>query len=107
MSDNRRREVTRFPIPGSDKVNVVTVSYPTFADMERVYSLSVQPTSFEAFDGGVVHRYTPSEGMRARIMDAPRYSAKTPDSLVTDPRVLSLAADMHARIVARLAVGGA
>jgi hypothetical protein len=85
-------------------VNVVTVSYPTFADGERVYALHVQPTSFEAWDGGVVHRYTPSEGMRARLSPAPRYSAKTLDALVTDPYVLTLAADMHARIVARLAV---
>lgn len=99
-TDNRRREIARYAIPGTDKVTVVTVSYPTFPDMRRAYSVSVQPTTFEHWDGGVVARYVPTEGYRAVVEDAPRYSAKRLDALATDPRVLEVARALHARILA-------
>ena len=97
--DNRRREITRFPIPGTDKVNVVTVSYPTFPDMRRAYSLAVQPTRFETDDYGTIARYVPAEGRRVYIEDAPRYSARKLESLAADPAVLAVAEQLHAAIV--------
>lgn len=109
-TDNRRREVARFPIPGSEDVSIVTVSYPTFADMRRAYTLHVQPTRIERHDGATIHRYTPSEGYRMTIEDAPRYSARRLDALAADPAVLVVAERLHAHVVsdrAARAVGGA
>jgi len=106
-TDNRRREVARFPIPGSEDVSIVTVSYPTFADMRRVYSLHVQPTRIERHDGATIYRYTPSEGYRVTIEDAPRYSARRLDALATHPDVIAVAESLHARVVSdRGIVGG-
>lgn len=107
-TDNRRREVARFPIPGSDDVSIVTVSYPTFADMRRVYSLHVQPTRIETRDGATIYRYTPSEGYRMTIEEAPRYSARRLDALAADPHVFAMAEGLHAHVLRdRGIVGGA
>jgi len=107
-NDNRRREIARFTIPGTDTVTVVTVSYPTINGLRRVYSVSAQPTRFETWDHGTIARYVPSEGYRAVIEEAPRYSARKLDALAADPAVLATAERMHARILAdRGIVGGA
>ena len=107
-TDNRRREIARLPIPGSDDVSIVTVSYPTFADMRRVYSLHVQPTRIETRDGATIYRYTPSEGYRMTIEEAPRYSARRLDALATDPHVFAMAEGLHAHVLRdRGIVGGA
>ena len=109
-TDNRRREVARFPIPGSEDVSIVTVSYPTFADMRRAYSLHVQPTRIVIRDNAAIYHYTPSEGYRMLIEEAPRYSARRLEALAADPNVLAVAERMHALVVsdrAARAVGGA
>ena len=107
-TDNRRREIARLPIPGSDDVSIVTVSYPTFADMRRVYSLHVQPTRIETRDGATIYRYTPSEGYRMTIEEAPRYSARRLDALAADPHVFAMAEGLHAHVLRdRGIVGGA
>lgn len=107
-NDNRRREIARFPIPGTDEVTVVTVSYPSINGLRRVYSVSAQPTAFETWDHGTIARYVPSEGYRTVIGEAPRYSARTLDTYAADPEVLAIGRRMHARILAdRGIVGGA
>ena len=109
-NDNRRREIARLPIPGSDDVSIVTVSYPTFADMRREYSISVQPTRIECGDYGTVYRYNPREGYRMTLEAAPRYSARRLDALAADPATLAFAERMHANVLAdraARAVGGA
>jgi len=107
-TDNRRREIARFPIPGTNVVTIVTVSYPTINGLRRVYSISAQPTTFEREDWGTVAHYVPSEGYRTVIGEAPRYSARTLDTYATDPEVLAIGRRMHARILAdRGIVGGA
>jgi hypothetical protein len=97
--DNRRREIARFPIPNTNKVNVVTVSYPTFPDMRRAYCLTVQPTTIVPIDFSTIHSYDPCEGYRVYIEDSPRYSARKLESLAADPAVLALVEQIHAAIV--------
>ena len=106
-NDNRRREIGRFPIPGTNAVTIVTVSYPTINGLRRVYSVSAQPTTFEAWDHGTIAHYVPSEGYRMTIEESPRYSARRLDALAADPAVRAAAERMHARILAdRGIVGG-
>jgi hypothetical protein len=93
--------VAEWTIPGSEAIAVVTVSYPTLADMRRAYTVDVQPTTFERYpDGVTIRRYTPSEGYRALIADAPRYNAKQLERYATDAAVLETARGMFARICA-------
>ena len=106
MSASRRIVVARYPLSAGRRIDV-EVWYPSLRDMARRYSLSVQPVSVRD-DGMTV--YTPTEGYRASIEDAPRYSAKRLEALATDPTVLGLADRMVAQIradeAARVGVGG-
>lgn len=97
---NRSIVVAEWSIPGSEAVAVVTVSYPTIPGLRRAYVVDVQPTTFETHDGYTISRYTPSEGYRALIADAPRYNAKQLERYAADPAVLKTARGMFARICA-------
>ena len=91
--------IAEWTIPGSEAVAVVTVSYPTIAGLRRAYTVAVQPVKFERYpDGVTISRYTPSEGYRAILADAPRYNAKQLDRWSQDPRVFEAARGMFARI---------
>ena len=110
MSASRRIVIARYPLspPYASAYNAdsasfhvstrridVEVWYPTLRDMTRRYSLSVQPVTVRE-DGVTV--YTPTEGYRATIEDAPRYSARRLEALAADPAVLELAARMVERV---------
>lgn len=94
MSASRRIVIARYPLAHGRRVDV-EVWYPTLRDMARRYTLSVQPVTVRG-DGMTV--YTPSEGYRAVIEDAPRFNARRLEALTTDPQVLELAARMVARV---------
>ena len=96
---SRSITVAEWTIPGSEAVAVVTVSYPSLAGSRRAYTVHVQPTTFERYpDGVTIRRYTPSEGYRALIADAPRYSAKQLERYAADAAVLATARGMFVRI---------
>lgn len=97
---SRTITLARWTIPGTDAVADVTVQYPTLAGLRRAYTVSVQPTTFEARDGYTISRYAPSEGYRAVVADAPRYSAKQLERYATDAAVLATARAMFARVCA-------
>lgn len=105
MSASRRITVARYPLSAGRRIDV-EVWYPTLRDMARRYSLSVQPVTVRE-DGIMV--YTPVEGYRSTLENAPRYSAKRLEALAADPTVLELAARMVEQVRADEAarVGGA
>lgn len=94
MSASRRLTIARYPLAHGRRVDV-EIWYPTLRDMARRYSLSVQPVTVRE-DGITV--YTPVEGYRAVIEDAPRYSAKRLEALAADPAVRVLAACLVERV---------
>ena len=105
MTTPRRIVIARYPLSVGRRIDV-EVWYPTLRDMARRYSLSVQPVTVRG-DGMTV--YTPVEGYRASIEDAPRFNARRLEALASDPAVLGLMDRMVAQIRADEAarVGGA
>jgi hypothetical protein len=80
---------------------LVTLSYPTFRDATRVYSLVVMPVRRKKEHGCVSESYMLGDGMRLTVEHAPRFSAKRLAALATDPKVLEAATKMHAQIMSR------
>ena len=97
-TDNRRADVATLPLEGAYTIHAY-VTFPTFTDGPRRYSLHVQPVERVTYsDGYSVDRYTPSEGYRVSIEDAPRYSRKRLETLTTHPDVLGLVQRIAERI---------
>lgn len=90
---NRSIEIARYPM-SDNRVCVVTLRYPTFADMPREYTLHAQPTTFE--DG--MYRYFPADGRRARVQCAPRFNRKTLETLAVSEDVRALAIGMSVSV---------
>lgn len=90
----RRIVIARYPLSAGRRIDV-EVWYPVLRDLPRRYSLSVQPVSVRD-DGMTV--YTPTEGYRAVIENAPRYNEKRLAALASDPEVRALAEQMVARV---------
>jgi hypothetical protein len=105
MSASRRITVARYPLSAGRRVDV-EVWYPTLRDMARRYTLSVQPVTVRG-DGMTV--YTPVEGYRSTLENAPRFNARRLEALASDPAVMELAARMVEQVRADEAarVGGA
>jgi len=97
-TDNRRADVATLPLAGTYTIHAY-VTFPTFRDSPRRYSLHVQPLEeITREDGWTVTRYTPSEGYRINIEDAPRYSRKRLEALATHPDVLATVERIAERI---------
>ena len=94
MTTPRRLGIARYPLSTGRRIDV-EVWYPTLRDMTRRYSLSVQPVSVRD-DGMTV--YTPTEGYRVALENAPRFNARRLEALAADPAVLELAARVVERI---------
>jgi hypothetical protein len=94
MSASRRITIARHTLAPGRYVDV-DVSYPTFRDVARRYSLSVQPVTVRP-DG--ISVYVPVEGYRATVENAPRFNARRLEALAADPAVLALADQMVARV---------
>lgn len=99
--DNRRINIAAWDMPNGE-VCKVTVSYPTVAGLDRVYSLSVQPTEVSRDEYGTMERYNPRHGYRCTLEAAPRYGRKRLEALAADPATLETARAMFARCVAAL-----
>ena len=98
-TDNRRADVATLPLAGTYTIHAY-VAFPTLAaGGPRRYSLHVQPVERVTYsDGYSVDRYTPSEGYRVSIEDAPRYSRKRLEALATHPDVLATVERIAERI---------
>ena len=94
MSSPRRIVIARYPLSVGRRIDV-EIWYPTLRDMARRYSLSVQPVTVRE-DGMTV--YTPVEGYRSTVENAPRFNARRLEALAADPAVLELAARMVEQI---------
>jgi hypothetical protein len=97
--DNRRINIAVWDMPNGE-VCKVTVSYPTVAGLDRVYSVSVQPMTISRDEYGTLERYTPSRGYRWKLEAAPRYSRKRLDTLAEDPDTFDKARNMYRRCLA-------
>lgn len=73
------------------QIAVVEVSYPTFSDMKKEYTLSVQPTTI---DERGMHRYFPRQGYRCTLQIANRFSEKKLEALSQSPYTFELARKM-------------
>jgi hypothetical protein len=87
MSASRRIRVARHTIAPGRYVDV-DVWYPTLRDVARRYFLSVQPVTVRP-DGMTV--YTPTEGYKVGLENAPRFNARKLEALAADPAVLDMA----------------
>lgn len=87
MSASRRITIARFPLADGRRVDV-DVWYPTLRDLPRRYSLSVQPVTVRP-DGITV--YTPTEGYKVGLENAPRFNARKLEALAANPAVLDMA----------------
>jgi hypothetical protein len=87
MSASRRIHVARYPLTDGRRIDV-DVWYPTLRDIARRYFLSVQPVTVRP-DGITV--YTPTEGYRVGLDEAPRFNARKLEALAADPAVLDMA----------------
>lgn len=98
-TDNRRADVAVLPLAGTYTIRAY-VAFPTLAaGGARRYSLHVQPEERVTYpDGYTITRYTPSEGYRVAIEEAPRYSRKRLEALATHPDVLGLVQRIAERI---------
>ena len=104
-TDNRSINIAIWTLPTGEDCRV-TVAYPTFAGLERAYSVTVQPIERrEHADGATIEVYTPSRGYRSRLEAAARYSRKRLEALAADPATFDLARRMFDRCAAD--VGGA
>ena len=104
MTTPRRIVIARYPLSVGRRIDV-EIWYPTIRDMARRYSLSVQPVSVR--DDGITV-YTPVEGYRSTVENAPRFNARRLEALASDPEVLGLVARMVEQVRADEAarVGG-
>lgn len=100
--DNRRINIAAWDMPNGE-VCKVTVSYPTVAGLERVYSVSVQPMEVTRDEHGTLERYNPRRGYRWKLETAPRYSRKRLEALAEDPDTMDKARNMFRRCLADLA----
>lgn len=98
-TDNRTIAIAVWAMPNGETAKV-SVSFPTFADMSRVYTLHVQPMRLEQYDGHTIERYNPRRGYRTTLETAPRYSRKRLEALAADPDTFERARGMFARVVA-------
>ena len=97
-TDNRRADVAVLPLAGTYTIRAY-VAFPTFTDGPRRYSLHVQPEERVTYpDGYTVTRYTPTDGYRVAIEEAPRYSRKRLEALATHPDVLATVERVAERI---------
>ena len=99
MYDNRKITIAVWDMPNGETAKV-SVSFPTFADMAKVYALHVQPMTLEQYDGHTIERYEPRRGYRTTLETAPRYSRKRLEAIAADPATFELARGMFARVVA-------
>lgn len=100
MHDNRKITIAVWDMPNGETAKV-SVSFPTFADMARVYTLHVQPVRVhEHSDGHTIERYNPRRGYRMTLETATRYSRKRLEALAEDPATFERARGMFARVVA-------
>lgn len=83
-TDNRRITIAVWDMPNGETAKV-SVSFPTFADMAKVYALHVQPMRLEQYDGHTIERYEPRRGLRMTLETAPRYSRKRLEAIAEDP----------------------
>jgi hypothetical protein len=98
-TDNRRIAIAVWDLPNGETARV-SVSFPTFADMAKVYALHVQPMRLEQYDGHTIERYEPRRGYRTTLETAPRYSRKRLEAIAEDPATFERARGMFARVVA-------
>lgn len=98
-TDNRRINVATWDMPNGE-VCKVSVSFPTFADMAKVYSLHVQPMTLEKGNGYTMERYEPRRGYRWQLETATRYSRKRLEQLAADDLTMDKAQAMFRRVLA-------
>jgi hypothetical protein len=98
-TDNRRHDVATLPLEGTYTIHAY-VAFPTTASgSPRRYSLHVQPEERVTYpDGYTVTRYTPTDGYRVAIEEAPRYSRRRLEALATHPDVRATAERIAERI---------
>ena len=99
-TDNRRITIAVWDMPNGETAKV-SVSFPTFADMDKVYALHVQPVRLREYsDGHTIEHYNPRRGYRTTLETAPRYSRKRLEALAEDPATFERARGIFARVVA-------
>jgi hypothetical protein len=102
MHDNRKITIAIWDMPNGETCKV-SVSFPTFADMERVYSVHVQPIEKRDHgDGYTIEVYEPRRGYRWKLETAARYSRKRLEALAEDPDTFEKARNMFRRVLADL-----
>lgn len=99
MYDNRKITIAVWDMPNGETAKV-SASFPTFADMARVYTLHIQPMTLEKINGYTVEQYNPRRGYRMTLETATRYSRKRLEALAEDPATFERARGMFARVVA-------
>ena len=98
-TDNRRIHIAVWDMPNGETAKV-SVSFPTFADMAKAYSVHVQPMTLEKGNGYTMERYEPRRGYRMTLETDTRYNRKRLEALAEDPATFERARGMFARVVA-------
>lgn len=100
-TDNRKITIAVWDLPNGETAKI-SVSFPTFADMAKVYSLHVQPMRLEQYDGHTIERYDPRRGYRTTLETAARYSRKRLEALAEEPDTFEKARNIFRRVLADL-----
>jgi len=101
-TDNRKITIAIWDMPNGETAKVY-VSFPTLADMAKVYTLHVQPVRLREYsDGYTTEHYNPRRGYRTTLAIATRYSRKRLKAISEEPETLAFARNLYARVVADL-----
>ena len=98
-TDNRKIAIAVWTMPNGETAKV-SVSFPTCADMDKVYAVHVQPMRLEQHDGHTIERYEPRRGYRTTLETATRYSRKRLEAIAENPATFVRALGLFARVVA-------